>query len=675
MGKENMIFLVTRAQSGDQAALQALLEGCYQDLYYFAYKTVKNEDLACDITQESCIEIMTTLDKLREPAAFAVWARRITYHQCTRHFRETKEVQAEENEDGETVFDRIADESENSMPEQVYENKEFRQIMQELLDSLPAEQRSALLLYYFEKLSVKEIADIHGTTEGTVKSRLNYGRKAVKAKVEDYEKKNNIRLHSFASLPLLLYWLFRLGAEEASVDAATAVGTAVATASPAATATASTTAATMAGKAPSSFLGKCVAGLLAATVAVGTVWGGAELLQHLQTKNESATSTQPGASETVHVHDYAQDWQRDDAGHWHACDCGETTDYDAHTQQDGVCTVCQRKLFSIGLAYNYIPDLDCYELAGIGSCTDTEIIVPAEHQGLAVRTIALGAFAGNTQLVSIHLPDTVTELGNYAFEDCTNLQHVQLSNGLTYISWHAFFGCTSLTEIEIPDAITFLDDSAFEGCTSLAGVSLPDSVTTLGNRVFRGCDSLQQIKLPDSITAIGTNTFENCSALQSVILSDNLALVGNYTFSGCSSLKEVWLPENAKLIDAYAFSQCQSLTTIHFGSQLEVISIWAFVDCIALTEVVLPSGVTCIDGYAFYGCSSLRAITVPKSINQIGCNAFSGCCALTDIFYGGDMAAWHTIDRYTALTGSRWNANSGEFTVHCADGNIPKSEA
>jgi DNA-directed RNA polymerase specialized sigma24 family protein len=99
----------------------------------------------------------------------------------------------------------LPDENPASLPEQVVEDKEFQKAMQDLLDSLPAEQRSAMMLYYYEKLSVKQIADVFETSEGTIKSRLNYGRKALKNKLEDYEKKTGNRLY-VSSLPLLLMW-------------------------------------------------------------------------------------------------------------------------------------------------------------------------------------------------------------------------------------------------------------------------------------------------------------------------------------------------------------------------------------------------------------------------------------------------------------------------------------
>ena len=92
MEKEKLVQTVKLAQKGDSDALNELFNAFYNDVYYFALKNVKDEDLACDITQETFVEIIDTLGKLKEPAAFITWMKQITYHQCTRYFKKKKEV-------------------------------------------------------------------------------------------------------------------------------------------------------------------------------------------------------------------------------------------------------------------------------------------------------------------------------------------------------------------------------------------------------------------------------------------------------------------------------------------------------------------------------------------------------------------------------------------------------
>lgn len=267
MNKEALTPLVIKAQAKDADALNELMSACYETLYYYAYNEVKDYDLAADITQESCLEIMDTLENLRKPESFLSWAGRIVTHKCSRYYRQTKkEVYLEENEEGETILDRLPDDSRGSLPEQVQEDKEFKHIMWEMLDSLPPEQRQALLLYYMEEFSVGQIAEMQGVPVGTVKSRLNYGRKAVMSKVDAYEKKSGIKLHSLAPLPLLLSFLFRENKAAVASSATSALQKVYAgiTAAGAASAGSTATAAAVG----TGLAAKIIAGVTAAVVAV-----------------------------------------------------------------------------------------------------------------------------------------------------------------------------------------------------------------------------------------------------------------------------------------------------------------------------------------------------------------------------------------------------------------------
>ena len=97
MERDKLVSLVTAAKNGDPDALNELFNAFYNDVYYFALKTVKDDELAGDITQEAFVEIINTLDNLKEPAAFVTWIKQITYHQCTRYFKKKKEVKLPRN--------------------------------------------------------------------------------------------------------------------------------------------------------------------------------------------------------------------------------------------------------------------------------------------------------------------------------------------------------------------------------------------------------------------------------------------------------------------------------------------------------------------------------------------------------------------------------------------------
>lgn len=454
-----------QAQQGDMAAMNDLIGQCYDRLYAAAYQTVKNQDTACDVTQEACLEIINSLPKLENPAAFMTWAQKITYHQCTRHFRQNKELLVDENEDGETVFDQLPDESKGAQIDQAYETKEFRQEMMAIIDTLPPEQRSALLLYYYEQLSVRQIAEIQDTTEGTVKSRLNYGRKAVKKQVEDYEKKNNIKLHSVAPLGLLLWWLF--GKEKEATGIALQAMPKVAQALGAVAGEAAASGAAAAGtSAAGSLLPKIVAGVAAAVLTTGAVGGGiAVLTQPETTRVSSASASLP--TTTVHIHNFTKGaLMHDKLQHWVVCDCGEAGNAEVHQFTDNYCH-CGQYQDSKGLS------LHTYDGMGyiytMGSCTDTTVVIPETLDGVPVVGIESRAFWQNADIFEVIVPGSLQTMGNHAFAYSSISKAVFLP-GAQEIGICAFYGCQKLDTVTIPESVRVIGEDAFYDCPLLSRI-------------------------------------------------------------------------------------------------------------------------------------------------------------------------------------------------------------
>ncbi len=282
MEKEKLVALVTAVQQGDSEAANELFCAFYDDLYYHALKTVGDSDTALDVTQEAFVEILNTIGNLKEPAAFVTWAKQITYHQCTRYFRKKVDITVDEDEEGKTIFDNIKEEKTEFIPDEALDKDDFKKTILSFISSLPEEQRAAVMMYYFDEMSVREIAEIQGLSEGTVKSRLNYARKAIKEQVEDYEKKNGIKLHAIPFFPFF-GWLFK-GAFEGALPAAkvaaltegvsAATGVALSATTAAATSAAATTAAATAGIgakiAALPLATKIISGIVAAAIVIGT---------------------------------------------------------------------------------------------------------------------------------------------------------------------------------------------------------------------------------------------------------------------------------------------------------------------------------------------------------------------------------------------------------------------
>lgn len=209
--------LIRKSQKGDTAAMEELLRAAYPPVSYQCRRFLKTDADAEDMTQEILLQIYTKIGTLNEPAAFWSWLGRMTANCCKNALTRTHtDLPILDDDERNSVLDNIENEDRQTVPEKAFDNAETSRMIGEIVDALPEAQRNCVLLYYYDEMSVKEIAQVLDASENTVKSRLNYARKTIKENVLDYEKKQGIRLHSLAPIPLLLYFL-RMEAE-AGVD-------------------------------------------------------------------------------------------------------------------------------------------------------------------------------------------------------------------------------------------------------------------------------------------------------------------------------------------------------------------------------------------------------------------------------------------------------------------------
>lgn len=197
---------VKLAKEGKEEGYKFLYEETYKSKYYLALKYMKDENDAQDVIQDAYIKAFSKLDTLEKPENFASWFGVIVANTAKNALVKQNPILftdiAVDSEDENFEYE-IEDDNVDNQPEVSYTRKETQELVHELLDTLPEEQKLSILMFHIEGLSLKEIAKAMNCNENTVKSRLNYGRKNIKTKAEELKKKG-YTLYNVAPLPLLV---------------------------------------------------------------------------------------------------------------------------------------------------------------------------------------------------------------------------------------------------------------------------------------------------------------------------------------------------------------------------------------------------------------------------------------------------------------------------------------
>lgn len=197
MKKEEIKALVLQAREGNREAFGRLYAEVGRSVYFNCLKLIGSAQEAQDAVQDTFMTALLKLGELREPENFSAWVNRIAINKCRAYFRKPA---AEELTD--EALEVIPDEG--LIPEEYAADVQKRRVIMQIIDrELTAEQRRSVILYYFDSLSVEEIAQIMECPSGTVTSRLSAARKKIKEAVLIYEKKTDDRLHAVLPVPVL----------------------------------------------------------------------------------------------------------------------------------------------------------------------------------------------------------------------------------------------------------------------------------------------------------------------------------------------------------------------------------------------------------------------------------------------------------------------------------------
>ena len=361
----------------------------------------------------------------------------------------------------------------------------------------------------------------------------------------------------------------------------------------------------------------------------------------------------------------------------HTCECGDSyvdsyVEQTGHEVENGVCISCGTRTESMGLVYTLNSDNNSYTLTDVGTCTDTDLVIPSAYKGLPVTAIGEGAFLYCDLITSVIIPDSVTSIGSGAFDDCinieeatlpavaipsipkNNLERVAITSGES-IEASAFSGCTTLTSVTIADSVTSIGNNAFNGCTSIEEATIPSLAITyipknslknvaitsgasIPENAFKDCTTLESIVIPNSVKGIEASAFYGCTSLESATLSNATRNIGANAFYNCTSLASVIIPASVRSMGDNVFYNCASLTSITVEE--ENIS-YKSIDGVLYTKDVttliqypaskttkvfaIPDSVTSLSAYAFYNCDGLESVVIPDSVTIMPKGIFFGC--------------------------------------------------
>lgn len=232
--------------------------------------------------------------------------------------------------------------------------------------------------------------------------------------------------------------------------------------------------------------------------------------------------------------------------------------------EDGRCQDCSARI-SVGLDYILSDDGTHYLVSGIGTCTDQDIILSATYHGLTISEIADDAFRG-AELVSIVLPDTITNIGKQAFFACDRLADIYYPG--TQAQWESI----AIGENNAPLRRACLHNQ--RNCAEGLNYTLIHDGTAYAVSGIGNCKE-NILVIPNlyqglPVTEIGDGAFRDCSNLTEVVLTGCVTNVGRAAFSGCTGLTEVFISDSVAEIADFAFSGCTRLTDVYYtGTQTQ----------------------------------------------------------------------------------------------------------
>lgn len=291
------------------------------------------------------------------------------------------------------------------------------------------------------------------------------------------------------------------------------------------------------------------------------------------------------------------------------------------------------------------------------------------------------AFSRCSAIPSVHINNTVKNIGAKAFLECGDMEELTFSeNDELEIGVAAFMGCCRLRDVTvrgkiigeeafstvgfdtlyvsflqnltIDNSVKTIKDKAFYKCRFIRTINIGNSVDTIGFAAFEGTYSVKDtLTIPPSVKHIRFAAFSDCG-MKYLELSPSLEIIEGSTFYGCLNLKKVEIPKNIKIIGSWAFAGCPRVAQVTMTA-VDSIGDGAFRECIDMTSLALGDSLRILGNSAFEGCTNIEGhIKFPKTLEVIGSKNFMGCREITgiDLPDGLKVIGWSAFEGCTGLT-------------------------
>ncbi len=554
--------LVKNAQNGDEKAFSELYRLTVNSSYQTAHLYLANSADIEDALQNAYAKVAKNLHEIKEPEKFCGWVSSIVKNECINY------IKKESKKPVPTLFVKSLPENyggtKDTFSEEFIERDELRQKVNGVLDGLNLELRSCLILYYYEEYSIKDIASLLGVPEGTVKSRLHYGKKQFEKEFRKLQKKDPT-LYGVSAIPFLVSFIALKASSAVAPSAvaetavtlasaagasAGAVGTSAtgavsASAGVASAGTAATAGAAIAG---TSFAVKVAAVAVAGAIAVG---GSTVAVKNaIENRDTLVTTYSTEITEEVTTAMIAVIPSETDVTTIIHTSVADSTSASAKrsTQPQSSSQATERKTTkpeSTKAATTRITTTKKQTTTARATTTKPTTTAPTTTKPTTTKpTTTLPA---TTKKETTTVSETISVQSNYAAsggvlteytgsESSVIIPSSVDGNMITSIGAGAFLGNTDVKSVSIPSGVTQIGQEAFADCTSLTTVSVPATVEQIGMGAFYGCTSLSSIALPNGVTEIADEAFAECSSLSSITIPSSVTDISSDAFIGCDSL-------------------------------------------------------------------------------------------------------------------------------------------